>query len=624
MESENLPLVVAQTESRKDIINVAVTEALNTRAPDVSRMQPGRVYVGRLSGHNGPVFVRRRKTSFRNPFGVPSVTSIWAQPAASPMEYQHASTVVCQRQPPQSVLVAQTPTYATSQQTVQQPQYLQLPPPPPIGTTTTTTTMHQEPQPQYASTKHTCAACGKFRSARYHYRHPLAPGETPRPTLCRKCVKQHTSSEEFNEIEQARWRKSERQARKQQHHRIYSSDEWSNSSSHEERRRQHRYRSLSDARSRRRTLRSSSAANTKVYIIRRPEARQRPWRSSEGVRFIRRVRTSEERPRPSPQPRASHRYGPFDGHRSYEEFYSDEHVEADDIEHRGRAHSRGSHSIEEDYVRVSTSTPKRRLSLLDRLGRSRSRSSSRSRRHRDRSDHFEDESVRISIRSREPSPLRYERYEHEYEERTELPSRFPWRNGSDSMFVNRDTTTLETRSDDYFDRHRHRGRSPGFGQKRSVRIVRARSPSILRRGSLDHGTRNHRRVRFARSRSRSSHGESHHDVRQSRRRRRHGRSQSSSSEEETRAERLLQEHGFRHIRAPSPSPVRYESHRRRITHTSRDDDDEFGSIFDRSHLSPPIESYSYSRRRSHSREHSDPFHGSDSYEARRRIRIVDV
>ncbi|KAL8934944.1 MAG: hypothetical protein Q9211_004963 [Gyalolechia sp. 1 TL-2023] len=502
MTSENHPLVVAQTESRRAVINAAVTEALNTRAPDSSQMRPGRVYVGRLAGHSQPVFVRRRRKSFRNPFGVPSVTSIWAQPAASPMDHQYATTIVCQPQPPPSVIVAQPPAYAAPTQVVQPPPYLQLPPQPPVGTTTTTITTHQDLQPQRAPAKHTCAACGKFRSARYHYRHPLASGETPRPTLCRKCIKQHTSSEEFDQIERARWKKRGRQARQQQHHPSYSSDEWSSSSGHEERRRRHRYRSFSETRRHRRIPRSSSGVNTRVYIIRQPEERQPARSSSDSVRIVRRVRTSEDRPR--------HRYGPFDGHRSYEDYYSDEHVEADIFEHRGRSRSRslsrnsidGSHSIEEDYVRVSTSIPRRRWGLLDRLSRSRSRSSSRSRSRwrRDRSDHVEDESLRISIRSREPSPLRYDRYEHEYEERTPSPSRFPWRLGSDSVLVQRGTTTLETHSDDFFDRPRYEGRSYGLRHPtRSVRIVRARSPSILRRRSLDHGMRNHRRKVFSKN-----------------------------------------------------------------------------------------------------------------------------
>ena len=505
-------------------------------------MQTGRVYVGRIRGHDGPVFVRRRRKSFRNPFGVPSMTSIWTQPVASPMEYQYSTPTICQPHSSQPIYVTQPPP----PQIVQQPPYLQLPSPQPVGTTTTTTTTHHELQPQQTPNKHTCAACGKFRSARYHYRHPLAPGETPKPTFCRKCVKQHTSSEETKEIERARYKNREREARRQKRHRSYSSDEWTSSSSREERRRHHHYRSSNESRRQRGNLRSSSGVSNRIYIIRPAEERRQPRSSSDSVRIIRRVRATEDRPRPFPHPR--YRYGPFDGHHSYEARYSDEHIEADDFEHRGRSRSRsisrhsvdGPYSIDEDYVRISTSVPRRRrLGFLDRLGRSRSRSSSRSRWRRDRSDHFEDESVRISIRSREPSPLTYERYEHEYEERMEDPYRPPWRHTSESMRVHQDTATLEIHSDDHFDRHHYGGRRLRLEHPiRSARILRARSPSILRRRSFDHGMRDGRRVRFARSRSTSSHRESHHDnhgYHHSRRYYGHERDPSYSSDEEHRA-----------------------------------------------------------------------------------------
>lgn len=517
MTSENLPLVVAQTESRKDIVNAAVrsvgsrsrlnvvnvlmsdySDAVNSWVPNSSQMQPGRVYVGRLPSHAGPVFVRRRRRSFANPFGVPSVTSLWAPPPPPPMEYQCATTTIYQPQPQPSMIVAQQPTYAAPPQVVQPPAYLGLPPPPPpIGTTTTTTTTH-EVQPPPAPTKHTCAACGKFRSPRYHYRHPLAPGETPRPTLCRKCVRQHTSSEEFEEIERARKKRRGHEARQRPRHESYSSEDWVSSSSQDERRKHHRFSSSNESRRRRRSPRSSSGVSNRIFIIRRPAERRQPRSSSESVRIVRRVRSTEDRLAPFPGSR--YRYGPFDGHHSYEDYHSDEH-ETDDFGHRGRSRSRSisrrshedSHSFEDDYVRISTSVSRRKpLSLLDRLSRSRSRSSSRSRWRRNRPEHYDEEITRITIRSREPSPVRYERHEEEYEERIEGPPRSLWRRGSSSMTVQRDATTLETHSDGYFDRHR---RSP----TRSMRIMRARSPSILRRRSLDHGMQDRRRVRFARS-----------------------------------------------------------------------------------------------------------------------------
>lgn len=491
--------------------------ALNSRVPDSSQMEPGRVYIGRLPNHNRPVFVRRRKHSFLNPFGVPSVTSIYASAPTTPMEYQYNTAVVCQPSPPPPVLISQPPTYMTPAQVVQPPPHAQ------IGTTITTTTTRSDHQPQQAPSKHTCAACGKFRSARYHYRHPIAPGESPRPTLCRKCVKKHTSSEESEEMERARWRKKdkEREGYRRRQHRSESSEEWSSSSSHEERHRRHQYRSLNESRTQRRSTQSGSGASTRIYIIRRPEVKPRPRSSSDNIRIIRRFRSSEEPPGILRHSR--NRYSPYDGHYSYEDYHSDEEVEEDPFDSRGRSRTRtltrrsidASHSVDEDYVRVSTSTSRRRpLGFLDRLSRSRPRSISRShsRWGRHGSASFEDESVRISIRSREPSPLHYERHEEEYEERTSRSDMFPWRRQSDSMLVRQDTT-LESRRDDYFgrpsitysghvyDSRRLGGRS--LFRPRSARTVGLYSPE--------------RRVRFARSRSSSLRRGQHRERRLCRR-----------------------------------------------------------------------------------------------------------
>ncbi|KAL9022153.1 MAG: hypothetical protein Q9185_000667 [Variospora sp. 1 TL-2023] len=349
MTSENLPLVVAQNESRKDVINTAVSEALNSRIPHHSQMEPGRLYVGRLPNHNGPVLVRRRRKSFTNPFGVPSVASLWAPPRAPSLDYQNTTTTIYQPQPQNQMLIAQPPIYTTPPPVVEPPAYLGLPPSQPVGTTTTTITTTEAQPTLNTSSKHTCPACGKFRSARYHYRHPLAPGETPRPTLCRKCIKQHTSSEEFDEIE--------------------------------------------------------------------------------------------------------------------------------------RAH------------------------------------------------HIHDPAAVVDGDGGDPTSTRRKECESLFGRETQAQS---------------DTSAMSTST---------------------------------KRGSETRGV----------------------------------------------VEQLVRERGFRHIRALSPAPIHYESRRRRISHSSNhDEDDDFGYVFDRGHLSPPIESYSYARRRSHSREHSDSYYGGGSYESRRRIRVIDV
>lgn len=44
--------------------------------------------------------------------------------------------------------------------------------------------------------KYKCAICGRFRSTRYHYEHPLAPGQLPGTTICRRCRNTETDSED--------------------------------------------------------------------------------------------------------------------------------------------------------------------------------------------------------------------------------------------------------------------------------------------------------------------------------------------------------------------------------------------------------------------------------------------
>lgn len=44
--------------------------------------------------------------------------------------------------------------------------------------------------------KYKCGICGRIRSPRYHYKHPLAPGQLPKRTVCRRCRKEETDSED--------------------------------------------------------------------------------------------------------------------------------------------------------------------------------------------------------------------------------------------------------------------------------------------------------------------------------------------------------------------------------------------------------------------------------------------
>ncbi|KAL8798562.1 MAG: hypothetical protein Q9182_006559 [Xanthomendoza sp. 2 TL-2023] len=378
MTSENLALVLAQTESKRDIVNAAVCDALNSPAPDSSQMRSGRVYVGRLPNHSGPVFVRRRRKSFANPFGVPAITSIIASPERPPIDYQCTTTAVYQ--PPPPAYMMQAPT-----QYIQPPQYV----PQPADTTTTTVTTTVEPQPQpSSSSKYSCASCGKFRSpSTLQVKNSMTLNENVGRRRSRRLATGGVI--DLTRLRSGVVRRVRRSAEGIAVPGPQTTDE---------------------------------GKEGHLNQLLRPA---QGFTSSGGPSSAEGLKSDDDNNIPALQ-------------RIREEYHSDVEIEDDDsLEPRGRSRSRsfsrqsldGSHSYDEDeYVRISTTTARTRpLSLLDRLTGSRSRSSSRTwrARHGERSVNYEDERVEISIRSREPSPFRHDRHEHEYEERIE--ERSPWR-----------------------------------------------------------------------------------------------------------------------------------------------------------------------------------------------------
>ena len=55
--------------------------------------------------------------------------------------------------------------------------------------------------------KYKCSICGRFRSPRFHYKHPIPPGQLPAQTVCRKCRQTGTDSEDTSD-DKARPRRS--------------------------------------------------------------------------------------------------------------------------------------------------------------------------------------------------------------------------------------------------------------------------------------------------------------------------------------------------------------------------------------------------------------------------------
>jgi hypothetical protein len=67
---------------------------------------------------------------------------------------------------------------------------------PPGSITTTTKSTATVPE---VAMRHKCKICGKFRSAGYEARHPLATGEVPRAGICRRCRRSRTPSTESSD-----------------------------------------------------------------------------------------------------------------------------------------------------------------------------------------------------------------------------------------------------------------------------------------------------------------------------------------------------------------------------------------------------------------------------------------
>ncbi|EXJ88420.1 hypothetical protein A1O1_05350 [Capronia coronata CBS 617.96] len=61
--------------------------------------------------------------------------------------------------------------------------------------------LHATPMPPVitpSDMRYKCDVCGRFRSTRYHYQHPIPTGQLPCKTICRKCREQATDSEDYS------------------------------------------------------------------------------------------------------------------------------------------------------------------------------------------------------------------------------------------------------------------------------------------------------------------------------------------------------------------------------------------------------------------------------------------
>ena len=153
----------------------------NTNAVLASQhMVPGKTYVGILPGHTKPAFIRKRTLDVGRPPGLLAQVfgpSRQAYSVVDPGKFKMFGRKYRDRYYYDRTTDTYRPLAATQRAT---PTYTN-------GTGRVVTSYQQ-----------TCASCGKFRSASWQARHPLVPGVTPVPSVCRKCHGKSTSSEAYS------------------------------------------------------------------------------------------------------------------------------------------------------------------------------------------------------------------------------------------------------------------------------------------------------------------------------------------------------------------------------------------------------------------------------------------
>ncbi|MCJ1398526.1 hypothetical protein MMC11_001726 [Xylographa trunciseda] len=161
--------------------------------------------------------------------------------------------------------------------------------------------------------QHSCSSCGKYRSASYQSRHPLAPGEFPKSGTCRRCIRKHTSSEDSEEEARRvrhvhrydKGRKTYRHRRRRHRDDTDSTVTYRTSSpSKEEIRVIHETRSVSRNRSRSLTG-SSESTGIRVFIEPDQVRQSRKRRPVEVVKVIEGTRYVKQRERSRSRSRGS-------------------------------------------------------------------------------------------------------------------------------------------------------------------------------------------------------------------------------------------------------------------------------------------------------------------------------
>lgn len=154
--------------------------------------------------------------------------------------------------------------------------------------------VYAPPRPLTANDlKYKCKVCGKFRSQNYTKRHPLPPGQLPSATVCRRCERDKTSTEDSSDSS-TQPRRSRRRRRRRGHHSDRMLIAIDADSDNEERvSRRHgsveitRRRTSRDRYRRRHYRRESrSSSHDRVHVSIGNDGRRTPERVVERIRYI--------------------------------------------------------------------------------------------------------------------------------------------------------------------------------------------------------------------------------------------------------------------------------------------------------------------------------------------------
>ena len=272
-------------------------------------MEYDRTYVARLPGRSRPAFVRKRRyiresrDTRDSGFGLTGLVRALIPPPRKRRSYSFEERVQVEseptptyvRLPPPPIMFPRPYEYHTTtnpavvtKETVHTfPGHRSYPTPrieeQVISDAHTTKVITRETQSGDNPLQHQCGSCRKYRSPSYQSRHPLAPGEIPKPSTCRSCVCKHTSSESTDDevhVHRRRKRYRKKYSYRRKSHRYLTDSSSTTSTGEDDVRIVRRTRSLSRDR---RRLRSSSRERPRIEVTIEP----RP------VKSILRRRTSD-------------------------------------------------------------------------------------------------------------------------------------------------------------------------------------------------------------------------------------------------------------------------------------------------------------------------------------------